>query len=388
MARTRKALEVEEWRDGMWRAQVTVGAKANGQRDRRRFTHTAANNAAGKAEANRALRAWLVAAEAEAPSVREAGTVADALAQWQRDKAHGWAEATRNTHATLGARIADHLGTVKVSALTPAMVLRFYTELREGIRPGHPEYTHKMANGAVKGHYQTLHACMSYAVRTLGWATSNPADSAAAPWGTVTTTEVVRNVPTEDLAEVFRYVPEADPFYTYLRVVWDTGARRGELGALRWSGVDLEGASVVLYGKTRKARRVALAPVTVDALKAHRARVVARAMAAGLAADLEDAYVWAGGRDGLNFTTPMRPDSLTQRAGRLSAAMGVKFSIQDFRRHAATSLLGANLSVADTAARLGHSPAVLLSRYASAIPANDARAAEVMARLANGQAAN
>jgi integrase len=98
---------------------------------------------------------------------------------------------------------------------------------------------------------------------------------------------------------------------------WTTGLRRSELLGLPWRAVDLDKGEVsvaqrlvVVAGrpevrlgtKTRRsARRIALDPATVAALKAHRARQLAERLAWGSA--------WVD--TGLVFTredgTPLRP---------------------------------------------------------------------------------
>lgn len=88
-------------------------------------------------------------------------------------------------------------------------------------------------------------------------------------------------------ADVVRMITEASkPLALFLRLGALTGARRGQLCGLRWSGIDLDAASIrwirslrkVPGGtveqetKTKARWSVSLDPATVDLLRAHRRR--------------------------------------------------------------------------------------------------------------------
>src|SRR5438034_8973074 len=85
----------------------------------------------------------------------------------------------------------------------------------------------------------------------------------------------------DDVARLLAAAQAEDPeFALYLRLAAVTGARRGELCALRWSDLDLEGGQVVFARslavgndgvvvkktKTDRSRRLALDEVTMGAL--------------------------------------------------------------------------------------------------------------------------
>jgi integrase len=131
-------------------------------------------------------------------------------------------------------------------------------------------------------------------------------------------------------AEAARIVAKAwrDPDWgTLLWTAMTTGARRGELCAVRWSLVDLtEGRETVWLRrairkeggrlveaelKTHQQRRIALDAETVAVLREHHERCRARATALGFEL-APDAFVFSGVPDGASFALP---DSVTQRYG-------------------------------------------------------------------------
>lgn len=82
---------------------------------------------------------------------------------------------------------------------------------------------------------------------------------------------------------------KSDPdFLTYLWVEAETGGRRGETLALRWSGVSFDTGAVTVAGtvsigddgsqlrsttKSKKPRRVGVSSITLEYLRAHKDRV-------------------------------------------------------------------------------------------------------------------
>ena len=172
-----------------------------------------------------------------------------------------------------------------------------------------------------------------------------------------------------------------------------TGARRGELVALRWRDLDLERRTatiergLILAGnvlieqgtKTHQSRRVSLDEATVAALVEHRERLekIAAACGVGLA---EDPFVFT---EAVDASTPWRPDSTTRAFRTLCAKAGVEgVRLHDLRHYVATRLLAAGVDVRTVAGRLGHrNPATTLNVYAHFVPETDQQAAEVLGRM-------
>jgi integrase len=124
-----------------------------------------------------------------------------------------------------------------------------------------------------------------------------------------------------------------------VRLAMVIGARRGELCGLRWRHVDLVAGVLTvrqsqgqLAGRqwekdtrTHQTRRVALDPETVQLLAEHRDRCAARA---GPRRRTRRRRLRVLRPDG---STPLRPDSVTQRYGRLAKRLGIKTHLHALR---------------------------------------------------------
>ena len=109
----------------------------------------------------------------------------------------------------------------------------------------------------------------------------------------------------------------------------------------------------------------------------HRERCVLRARALGLKL-AGDAFVFSrdlAGRDHL------KPDSVTQRYGRLAARLGIETSIHKLRTYNATELLAAGLDIRKVAGRLGHGSggATTMRHYSAWVTEADQRSAGTIA---------
>jgi integrase len=172
-----------------------------------------------------------------------------------------------------------------------------------------------------------------------------------------------------------------------------TGMRRGELCALRWTDLDLElgvvhvsRSVVVVPGglaekatKNGRSRRVALDPVAIALLEAHRARALHWAKELG-AVIADDAFVFS---PFVVATTPFRPDNVTSFFIRVRDAVGTPgVRLHDLRHFTATQLIGAGVDVRTVAGRLGHSdPSLTLRVYSHVIEERDRAAAAIMGQV-------
>jgi integrase len=278
--------------------------------------------------------------------------------------------------------IVPRLGDKKVDRLRPDDFDRFYVELRK----------HLGAASVLKIH-TILRSALQQAVRWM--LSENPAALATRPRPK---TPPIRPPTPEQVARLLAAADEYDPdLAVYLRLAAVTGARRGDLCALKWSDVDLEDGEVLIARslalgthevveketKTYRSRRIALDPGTVKALQEQRTRAENRAdiCEAQLVAD---AYVFA--RD-VAGRVPWRPDSgATGRFAKLRKKVGLEtVRLHDLRHYVATRLLDGGVPVRAGSERLGHATATTtLAIYAHAVPATDRRAAQVMGDLLDG----
>lgn len=175
-----------------------------------------------------------------------------------------------------------------------------------------------------------------------------------------------------------------------------TGMRRGELLALRWSHVDLDGKTIRVVAaleetraglrfkepKTQSGtREVSLPDIVVDALRDHRRKQLEQRMAMG-AGKMDD--------DALVFPTwdwqPRSPRRFSKDWATAALALKVpEVTLQALRHTHASMLIDQGLDVVAISKRLGHaSPAITLKVYAHLFRKDDGKAAAAInAALAN-----
>lgn len=174
----------------------------------------------------------------------------------------------------------------------------------------------------------------------------------------------------------------------FVWVSMTTGARRGELCALRWTDVDLDSHVMVLRRalfvdedgqlkekdtKTHQHRRIALDDETIEVLRSLLDRRRQHADELGVEWS-QDAYVFSPDPDGV---LPLVPDTATQRFSRMANRLGIQCSLHGLRHYSATELIAAGVDVRTVAGRLGHGGggATTLRVYAAWVAEADQRAA-------------
>ena len=195
-----------------------------------------------------------------------AGSVTDLLDRSFAAASSEWSASTiRATKSVIEHHLKPHLGHLPVAKLTTADIDDFYAHIR---RAGGSK-GQSLAPGTVHCVHVVLHRALQQAAR-WEWVWLNPASNASPP----------RYVPPEirppSPDEVWGLVAPASEsnaaLGAFLFLAPTTGARRGELLALRWPDVDLDGASlslqrslvdgangpVLALTRTRRTHRVAL----------------------------------------------------------------------------------------------------------------------------------
>lgn len=302
--------------------------------------------------------------------------------------------------------ISPYLGRLTVGALDADVLDSFYAELRRcrthcsGRRPEHHRVTgpHKCDRRCGGAHtcqplspttVRHMHFILSGAYKRAvrwRWVSVSPLDQSTPPGAPKPNPQP----PTP--AEAARIVNEAwrDPDWgALIWVAMTTGARRGELCAIRWSSVDLdEGRETIWLRrairradqryveanlKTHQQRRLALDSETVLVLRAHRDRCFARARTLGLES-APDAFVFSTADDPL---AAPQPDSVTQRYDRLADRLGIITTFHKLRHYSATELIAAGVDVRTVAGRLGHAGGgtTTLRAYTAWVSEADQRAA-------------
>jgi integrase len=249
-----------------------------------------------------------------------------------------------------------------------------------------PHVCKPLSTSSVRQTHNLLNGAFARAVR-WHWVGSSPVRQAEPP----ALPKADPQPPTPTQAAAIATTAWTDPDWGML--VWlamTTGARRGELCALRWRDVDFSaavlriGSSIGQLGarvwekdtKTHQRRRIVLDAQTLALLRAylhHRAQ-----QAAMLGIELGEAtFVFNGAPDG---TTPVRPDTVTQRYRRMCKRLGWDMHIHQLRHFSATELITAGVDVRTVAGRLGHSGGgtTTLRVYSAWVAEADQRAAETL----------
>ena len=286
----------------------------------------------------------------------------------------------RNYKAQITRTIRPRLGKLKLSQLTARHLDDLYGAMKDAGK----------SPKTIRNHHAVISAALHQGVR-WGWVRRNVAEQAKPPRVAhrrvqAPSVDVVRDV----IEEAERRDPRLAPL---LMLAALTGMRRGELCALRWTDVDLtrgvievarsvvvvEGGLAEKSTKTDRSRKVALDPVGVALLTAHRAHVDNWITEAGGELD-PDAFVFS---PFVEARTPFRPDNVTSFFIRVRDAVGAPdVRLHDLRHFTATQLIGAGVDVRTVADFLGHSdPSLTLRVYSHAIEERNRAAATVMGQV-------
>ncbi len=318
-------------------------------------------------------------------------TVAELLERFYAMAASDWSPKTAlETRRFIDNYIAPRLGTTKLRRLTVSRLDQFYADLRvSGGKGGRP-----LSPATARRVHVVVRRALGQAKR-WGWLAVNPAVDASP--GRVPRSEVSPPDP-ERVGQLLKLADEEEPeLGVFLRLAASTGARRGELCALRWCDVDLDDGTLVIEHsivegadgyvekstKTHAARRIAIGESMVRALAEHRSRMGDVARVCGLQL-VDDAYVFSYEPGG---GASWRPDGVTHRFTRLRERAGLgDVRLHDLRHFAATRMLAGGVSVKTVAGRLGHANASMtLNVYSHFLQASDREAADVLGRVLDGE---
>ena len=279
------------------------------------------------------------------------------------------------------------LGNMELQRLTPAQLTAFYRSL---LTAGRLDGRGSLSAKSVKNIHGVLHSAFKDAMR-WGYVARNVADATDPP--KVVTPEMRVWSPTE-LRSFLAHVRD-DRLYAAWMLFTTTGMRRGEVAGLRWSDVDLTTGRVtprkprvqvnykvhVSEPKTAKGKRsLALDPVTVAALREHRARQAEQRLAVGPRwRDSRLVFTWPDGR-------PIHPQRFSKWFEQHTRAAGLpRIRLHDVRHSYATAALAAGIPAKVVSERLGHANiAITMDTYSHVLPGLDELAAGTVARLILG----
>jgi integrase len=319
-----------------------------------------------------------------------ASTINDALAAWQ---ANGWEDlspyTTKRYQSLWDVHIRDDIGRRRIASLSSYDLERWYREMK---RSGQGQSSVRQARAMMN------RACR-LARKWSGGVLPNPvAESELPPWSLREKGDAVRS-PTVD--EVLQLLSEAVRYDVrlgvLLRLVAATGARRGEVCALRWSDVDFsggfvrfdeavvaaKGGAIVRGPKTRASiRTVALDDDSLAMLGELRqaqdelARLCDREM-------VEQSFVFSVEPGG---STPLYPDTVSHGFSVIRQRAGLPSDLHVHSlRHFHATLLDPIVSEKQKQARLGWATVHMARHYTDAIEEEDRRAATYVASVLRGE---
>ena len=223
-----------------------------------------------------------------------------------------------------------------------------------------PHVCRPLATSTIRKVHFCLSGALARAVRWR-WITVNPLDQAEPPRGGRSDP----NPPTADQAAAILNAAFPDVMWgCLLWLAMTTGARRGELCAMRWDLLDLDRSvltirsSIAQQGtrtwekdtKTHQQRRIALDENTVALLRAYRQQSEKNAVSLGLtlapAGRLFSAFV--------DHSTWLRPSSVSNRYVRMCRRLGWDMNLHQLRHYSATELIAGGVDIRTVAGRLGH----------------------------------
>lgn len=299
--------------------------------------------------------------------------VAEFMQQWLNEVvAHTTRPKTQTFYESMTRlHIVPTIGHVSLEKLTPSNVQAVISfVLGKGLSPT-----------TARRAYAALHKALEAALR-LGLVYRNVCDAVDAP------RQSHFEIQPPDKATVHKLLKaaEASPYVVAFWLLAYSGARRGEICAIKREHLDLERGTLSITGtvsrvdgvltiqppKSATSRRlIHLGNSTITVLRKHLVFQAEERLRLGNL--YED--------DGLLFASPtgqlLDPDLLTKNWARLCKAEDVKFRLHDLRHFHATTLIESGAHIKAVQNRLGHSsPSLTMSVYAHITPQLDKDAAE------------
>lgn len=277
-------------------------------------------------------------------------------------------------------QIIPHLGDVKLQKLRPEHLEKWHATLLEtGLSARTVSHAHHVLSGALKRAVEN------------GTLARNVAMIRKPPKVEQTEMEIL----SPDEITLVLTALEGHALHSVASLALATGMRRGELLALQWNDIDLDGATLrversleetkaglrVKPPKTKRGRRnITLPPEAVTMLRAHRKKQIELRLALG-----------QGGQPSLAFSTiegnHIKPNSLSrfwQQTCKAKKLPPVPFHA--LRHTHVSTLIRAGVDILTISRRIGHSSAsTTLDVYGHLVEGADAAAAEVISRLLTEQ---
>jgi integrase len=370
-----------EVRPGVWRLRVYAGRRANGTpvQIRRTVEAKEARLGAGKRLAEREL-ATMVAKVSKGNVTTSSETVGELVEAWLDHIEPNRSPTTIRKYRD----IADHvvvpeLGKIKLQALTARQLDTLYSKLT--------------AKGNKATTVRRVHALIGAALHQAErWdrVEINVARKASPP--PVHQQQIHAPSP-EQVQAILVAAERVEPTLAALLLLAAlTGARRGELCALRWTDLNTDAGTLTIARsvyetagggwsekgtKSHQTRTIGLDELGLEALRRHRATVAALAGQLGLHV-LPDGFMFSRSPIGAE---PVRPDIVTKFTKQAAAKAGVDTHLHALRHFSATQAIAAGFDPTTVAGRLGHrDSSITLRVYSHVLEGRDRDLAAALGR--------
>jgi integrase len=209
-----------------WELKFDVGADVSGKRQIRYHSFKGS-----KREAQAELTRLIASANTGTYVDPDKATVAEFLMRWERDWAplHVSPKTFERYSGLIAKQIVPHIGQIPIQKLRPAHLSELYAKIvQSGLAPRTAGHSHRL-----------LHRAFGIAVQ-WGILSQNIVGNVSPPRVASTEIEIMR----EDDIRVVLNKLRGRTLYPIASLALATGMRRGELLALRWQDVDLDGAKL------------------------------------------------------------------------------------------------------------------------------------------------
>jgi integrase len=367
---------IRERSPGRWAIILDVNDPQTGQRKRK--WHSFAGT---KREAQVECARLITEMDAGAYVEHDRKSLNQFLDTWERD----WMvtkvspKTAERYSELLRIHVRPALGDKRMQAIRAEDLNRLYAQLHEKIAPRTVKHVHRLLH-RIFGHAYKWRAIKHNVIALVDSPKVPPTEAAV--------------LQAADIPQLFAAL-RGHEFYPIAVLALGTGMRRGELLALRWQDVDLDGGSLKVERsleetsnglrfkppKSARGRRtISLAPAVISELRAHWRAQQEQRLALGLGKSPADALVFAK-YDG----TPFSPDRLSGDFTRVTKAAGLPHvSLHTMRHTHASQLIAAGVDILTISRRLGHhSGAITLNVYGHLISSQD-RAADITQEMFAG----
>jgi integrase len=365
-------------RGNSWRLKFDIGIDADGKRRSRYHTFKGT-----KRDAQIKL-ALLIAENAKGEYVDTSKiTIAEFVERWLRDwaQSHVSAKTFERYAELLRNHVVRHVGKLPLQKLRAININELYGTLLQGPPPLAPRTV---------GHvHRAFRRALGHAHR-WGLVYQNVAGLVTPPRVAATEIEILA---TEQVRALLQRL-EQHSIHPLAVLALATGMRRGELLALRWCDVDLDGAVLRVEQsleettkaglrfkspKTKHGRRlITLPPTAVAVLRAHWKAQQELRLKLGQGKASADALVFGTWQGKIRS-----PNSLTKEwCAAVKAADMPAVTLHSLRHTHASYLIAAGHDVLTISRRMGHgSPTITLGVYGHLFPNTDDRAAQAIEEM-------